>query len=71
MKKSREVFNTMANENDAIRAFKVNRDLPKVRESLHINPKIWGRLNEEIYAQIKAIQEELKPPDKKKHPSLS
>ena len=40
-------------------------DSPRIRESLHINSKIWGRLSEEIQADIRAIKEKLKPPDKR------
>ena len=55
----------MANENGIVRAFKVIRDTPKVRESLHISPKIWQRLSEEVQAEIRAIREELSSSDKK------
>ena len=62
---TREVLNTMANENGLVRAFKVLRDTPRVRESLHINAKIWQKLSEEVQAVIRAIREEIKPSDKK------
>ena len=37
--KSREVFDIMANSDGAIRAYKVLRNSPRVRESLHISPR--------------------------------
>ena len=60
----------MANKNAVVGAFKVFRDFSRVRESLHINFNLWGKLSEEIQAEISAIKEEPKPPDRKETPKL-
>ena len=58
----------MVNRNAAVRVFKVLRGSPRVRESIYINPKVWGRLSDKIQAEIKAIREELKSADGRKTP---
>ena len=68
---SRKDYNILANKNGAIRAFKVLRNFPRVRESLNTYPKLWVRLNEKIQVEIRANKEELKPPDREKDINLN
>ena len=65
---TREVFNTMAEEQGVRRAFKVLRDYPKHRESFNIHPSIWKRLSEEIQNKIRAIREQLKAEEVEEKP---
>ena len=65
---AKEVYNTMAEEQGARRAYKVLRDYPKLRESLHINPKIWKRLSEEIQNKIRTIKDQLKAEENVQQP---
>ena len=58
----------MANEIGEVRAFKVFRDPLLVREQLHINSKIQGILSKKIQTEIRAIKEDLKPPDRRETP---
>ena len=55
----------MANKNGTIKAFKVFKNFPRAKYSIQSNSKIQGRLSEEIQAEIRAMKEELKPPNRR------
>ena len=65
---AKEVYTAMAEEQGARRAYKVLRDYPKIRESLHIHPKIWKRLSEEIQNEIRAIRDQLEASESTEQP---
>jgi hypothetical protein len=63
----KEIYRTMVKEQGVKRTFKTLNS-PQMRESLHINPKIWKRLSEEIQAEIRAIRDQINEAEKDQKP---